>query len=139
MQRIGHLALFALSDGQQPIDRYGNNKPILRLHGPIARGGIPIADINDIYTSRNPKAALGDKFNIWNSFQNDPPATKTRKIVRVKMPNGSSHLRVQMGNAIKEIGSIKSGQSGIAALTAATAIGTIGTAVYLVNRNNKKS
>jgi hypothetical protein len=139
MRRIGHLALFALSEGQFPIDRHsGNNKPILRLHGPIARGGIPIADINSIYTSQNPKLALSDKFNTWNSFQNDPPTTKTRKIVRVKMPNGSTHLRVQIGNATKQIAQIKSGQSGIAALTALTAISAVGTAAYLINRNNNK-
>lgn len=134
MRRIGHLALFALTDGQMPIDRYGNNKPILRLHGPIARGGIPIADVNEIYTSQNPKLALSDKFNTWNSFQNDPPTTKTRKIVRVKMPNGSTHLRVQIGNVAQEV---KSLHNGVAAVAALGAIGTIGTAAYLINKNNQ--
>lgn len=134
MRRIGHLALFALAEGQFPIDRYsGNNKPILRLHGPIAPGGIPISDINSIYTSQNPKLALSEKFNTWNSFQHDPPTTKTRKIVRVKMPNGSTHLRVQIGNVAKEV---KSLHNGVAAVAALTAIGTIGTAAYLINRNN---
>jgi hypothetical protein len=116
--RIGN---FALAEGQFPIDRHsGNNKPILRLHGPIARGGIPIADINSIYTSKDPKLALSDKFNTWNSFQHDPPVTKTKKIVRVKMANGKTHLRIQTGNAGAVVATVG-----------------IGAATYLINRNNK--
>jgi hypothetical protein len=50
------------------------------------------------------------------------------------MPNGSTHLRVQIGNVAQEV---KSLHNGVAAVAALGAIGTIGTAAYLINKNNK--
>ena len=127
-----NLTLFALADYQSPIDRYRNGKPILRLHGPIAKGTIAIDEINDDFIA-NPKQrkTIASEFNTT--------AGQTKKAVRVRMPNGKTHIRIQ---------TVRGGNGAIIALTALSLLATAGVVSSLArdklspkltaNRNNNR-
>lgn len=164
--RRTHVALFANpaienidpKDYQNPIDRYRNGKPIVRISGPVAKGTIPIERINEefVKSPRRRKAILdflnssgglnlGTKARTPRKTKAKPSRTRTRKPVKVQRANGSTFIRIQNVTVPEPTMTSKPAPAkippmtagGRAALMSLAGIAGVAGAMYLVDRQKQ--
>jgi hypothetical protein len=158
-----YFGLFDKPEYQQPLDRYRNGKPIVRISGAMPARSLSISEINRQYDkgTRSERKALLTKFLAGEAFPKPRRTTKSRpsdrvrskrkKLVRVNKANGTSHLAMRnvvaaptapttssvgsptISNNRRPSGNGKAALLGLSALAGAGGIG------YLVNRQLNKS
>lgn len=147
-------------DYQNPLDRYRNGKPIVRISGPVAKNTIPIEQINEDFV-KNPRRrqAIAEKFNTSGGLNLDtktrtprtprktktkPSRARTRKPVRVQRTNGSTFIRIQNvampePTTPKNISTAARRTSGgRAALMSLAGVAGVAGAMYLVENATRK-
>lgn len=148
IRRSENIALFANpnieginpQDYQNPLDRYRNGKPIIRLYGPIAKNTMPIDRINEEFV-KNPRQrkAISEKFNSSGGLKLDTKAkARTRRPIRVQRVNGLTFIRIQNTTVPEPTMPRPMSAGGRAALLSLAGVSGVAGAMYLVEKAGKR-